>query len=704
MSDYNPFLPLTEAEQLKATELVFRWFAEKSIELNLPTEDNPSGNDIVDVVVLKEPTKKSVEEYERCQILPKRMATYTVWRAKTDIYYDFTILYCLNDINNSTIVDVQNIKRGRPAYTCADNNYVVTLLLNDRKFKAGLAKRGIYENDYVNLYFDVAIDGLLDNVNECLDCEKESTTKVLKTTKPRPHVFYAAVYWNDGQIATTSAYVQPIEGLWAFVDRRSNTVIEVVDTGKVTPIQKGNLVYTRPDSVQLKPLVITQPDGPSFTVVNNVVSWGLFKVGFGMRADTGLTLYDCKANDRTSLDPNKITSTWRNYFSRGGIAEILTLYGKPEPNKVFKNFCDFREYPMRDFVISLTPGIQVPSHASLYPAYFTYPDGSVGEVPDAIAIFETDDGSLYSHVNYPCGLDVSTIGSRKRTLHIMAVNTVGNYDFIQDYQFTGDGNHECVVSASGILECSGTTYKKQPEDVELYGNLINSFVNASNHSHRVCFRYNMKVDGPNNRIKETSYVRLNPSKDNPCGNAQVHEETLIRREKDSGRFIDSSIGGSFEVCNHYSKNELGQHRALNITFTPMPRHLVNKHERIGKRAELNQKDLYVTKYREGELSAMGDFPVERGHDQGLRKYLENDESVVDTDNVIWAMTGFGHSPTCEQAPVMNNESVMFKMAPHGFYNCNPALYLVPIVSTGEVTSKSTVVRRNKIRRTCVGCK
>src|SRR5436853_251658 len=85
------------------------------------------------------------------------------------------------------------------------------------------------------------------------------------------------------------------DGLVADVDPLNRTVDRVIDTGTVPiPEEPGN--FDNPDEVgpartSLRPIEITQPEGPSFTVdADRVVSWEGWRISVGFDAREGLVL------------------------------------------------------------------------------------------------------------------------------------------------------------------------------------------------------------------------------------------------------------------------------------------------------------------------------------------------------------------------------------------------------------------------------
>src|SRR6478609_7560544 len=91
-----------------------------------------------------------------------------------------------------------------------------------------------------------------------------------------------------------NGYARPIEGLIVHFDLGRNEVIDVVDHGVVTmPTQPARYFAAdnEPLRTDLKPIAITQPDGPSFTVDGNLVRWQKWSLRLGFDPYEGLVLH-----------------------------------------------------------------------------------------------------------------------------------------------------------------------------------------------------------------------------------------------------------------------------------------------------------------------------------------------------------------------------------------------------------------------------
>ncbi|MFE2771963.1 hypothetical protein [Microbacterium resistens] len=87
----------------------------------------------------------------------------------------------------------------------------------------------------------------------------------------------------------TMPWAHPIDGLVAYVDLGARVVLDVIDTGAV-PIPQETADYHLPgtfgpERTTQKPIVIQQPEGPSFSFDGDVITWEKWtvRVGYDMR-------------------------------------------------------------------------------------------------------------------------------------------------------------------------------------------------------------------------------------------------------------------------------------------------------------------------------------------------------------------------------------------------------------------------------------
>jgi len=75
-----------------------------------------------------------------------------------------------------------------------------------------------------------------------------------------------------------------------------------------------------PQRTGLKALDITQPDGPSFTVEGNLVTWQKWRLRVGFTPREGLVLRTVGWDDGEQV---------RSIMYRGAVSEMIVPYGDP---------------------------------------------------------------------------------------------------------------------------------------------------------------------------------------------------------------------------------------------------------------------------------------------------------------------------------------------------------------------------------------
>ncbi|WP_425364756.1 hypothetical protein [Escherichia coli] len=85
------------------------------------------------------------------------------------------------------------------------------------------------------------------------------------------------------------------------------------------------------------------------------------------------------------------------------------------------------------------------------------------------------------------------------------------------------------------------------------------------------------------------------------------------------------------------------------------------------------KQLWVTRYHPGERFPEGKYPNRSTHDTGLGQYSKDNESLDNTDAVVWMTTGTTHVARAEEWPIMPTEWVHTLLKPWNFFDETPTL-------------------------------
>ncbi|MFE7835098.1 primary-amine oxidase [Streptomyces sp. NPDC057474] len=458
-----------------------------------------------------------------------------------------------------------------------------------------------------------------------------------------------------------SPWAHPVDGLAAYVDLISREVVEIVDTGTVPiPETHGNFdeEHVGPPRTSLRPLEITQPEGPSFTVDGQVVSWEgwRFRVSFDPRE--GLVLHQVELRD---------ADEYRPVMYRASIAEMVVPYSDPSPTRFWQNYFDVGEYSFGRLVNSLELGCDCLGEIHYFDAVMADDDGLPITVTNAVCMHEEDYGVLWKHRDDAVGLAETR---RSRRLVISFFVTVGNYDYGFYWYLYLDGTIALEGKATGIVFTSAMR-----EDNVAHATEIAPGLGAPFHQHLFCARLDMTVDGTDNTVEEVEFARVPKGPGNPYGNAFTVATTPIERESTSGRLADANRARAWRITSASRRNAVGRPTAFKLIPTPSPTLLADDDASISKRAAFATKHLWVTRYDPAERYPAGDHPNQHAGGAGIPAFVAQDRELVGTDVVLWHTFGVSHAPRLEDWPVMPVDYVGFTLKPEGFFDRNPALDL-----------------------------
>jgi primary-amine oxidase len=459
------------------------------------------------------------------------------------------------------------------------------------------------------------------------------------------------------------AWAHPIDGLVAFVDVTEEVVVDIIDMGPVPiPEASGNFddpALTGPLRTTQKPIEITQPDGPSFTLDGNLLSWEKWQVRVTFDAREGVVLHQLGINDRDGLRP---------IIFRASIAEMVVPYADPSPIRDWQNYFDTGEYLIGQMANSLQLGCDCLGDITYLDAVVADQLGKPRTITNAICIHEEDYGILWKHRDDWAG---SANTRRQRRLVISFFTTLGNYDYGFYWYLYLDGTIELEAKATGIVFTSA--YPGPGRNENPYASEIAPGLGAPFHQHLFCARLHMQVDGEANTIVEKNTVRVPMGEGNPHGNAWTTSETPLRTEGEAQRVADRSIGRVWNIVNPNKLNAVGKPVAYSLHPEGNPLLLAADDSSIARRAAFATKHLWVTPFDESQRYPTGDYVNQHSGGAGLPAFTAGNRSVENTDVVVWHTLGLTHTPRLEDWPIMPVDYTGFKMKPDGFFDRNPTL-------------------------------
>jgi primary-amine oxidase len=450
-------------------------------------------------------------------------------------------------------------------------------------------------------------------------------------------------------------WAHPIDGVVAYVDLIEKVVVELIDH-KLMPIpdEEGNYDdpgYVGPERTTLKPIEITQPQGSSFSVDGDIVTWEgwRFRVGFDPRE--GLVLHQISLQSRPLI-------------YRASIAEMVVPYADPSPVRFWQNYFDAGEYLLGQQANSLVLGCDCLGEIHYFDAVLADGEGRPREVPNAICMHEEDFGVLWKHTDL---FTEAAETRRQRRLVVSFFATVGNYDYGFYWYLYLDGTIEMEVKATGVVFTSSYV------DGSEYATEIAPGLGAPYHQHLFSARLDMMIDGVTNAVDELDVRRVPVGEGNPYGNAFTRVATRLSRESQATRSADHAVGRVWRISNPASTNRLGQPVSYILRPEGLPALLADDSSSIARRAAFATRHLWVTRYAADERYPAGDQVNQHPGGGGLPQFVANDRPIDGEDIVLWHTFGATHFPRSEDWPVMPVDRCGFSLRPSGFFDRNPTL-------------------------------
>ncbi|POS79322.1 primary-amine oxidase [Diaporthe helianthi] len=435
---------------------------------------------------------------------------------------------------------------------------------------------------------------------------------------------------------------------------------------------------------RLKPIDITQPQGVSFRMSGNEISWAGLKMHIGFNYREGIVLSDVRIDDQAE-------GRERSLFNRISVVEMVVPYGNPDPPHHRKHAFDVGEYGTGLMTNSLKLGCDCKGVIHYMDAIMAVSSGEAAVLKNAICIHEEDNGLLYKHTDYRDG---TVISARDRKLIISQIITAANYEYCFYHTFTLDGTYKLEIKLTGMLN----TYCMHPtETAAPYGTEVAPSINAHNHQHIFSLRVDPEVDGPNNTVVQNDAVLSDDplgSAGNPHGNGFYCKKTPLRTSLEGAADYCHETGRSWDIINPNSINTVAKKPvAYKILNNNCPTILAKEGSPVWKRAGFARKALWVTPYRDYELFPAGDYVCQSSGQDGhpfnetVVDWAARDEPIENTDIVCYIQFGLTHFPRTEDFPIMPAEPVGVMIRASNFFKKNPALWVPPSIVAADKTSK-----------------
>jgi primary-amine oxidase len=635
--DRHPLEPLTETEVRHAVDLL----------RSLPTWTPQTR---VISVMLKEPPKSAVYAWPATPV-SQRCATAVLMDNGTNRASTVTL-----DLTANSVVRIQPAPEGAQPTLSADEQVECEQAVRaNKEFRAALEKRyGIQDASLVMV--DIWSAGYYGGEDH--DGGQRLT---------RPLCFLRSDPTDNG-------YAHPIEGIRPVVDLNLMRVVRIEEYGTwPIPPEPGNYSPDRVGPLRngVRPLVITQPDGPSFTLQDHRMSWQNWSFVIGFNAREGLTLHQVRYADG---------GRERSILYRASLTEMVVPYGDPRPTQARKNAFDVGEYGMGMCANSLQLGCDCLGDIAYLDAHLCDSRGRSLTIPNAICIHEEDYGILWKHTDRR--LQNRPEVRRSRRLVVSSISTVENYEYGFFWYFYQDGNIEFQVKLTGILSLGAA----HPGEQLPHGAMVAPQLYAPNHQHFFNMRLDFDLDGARNTIQQVDVVADPVDELNPFGNAFRAKATPLLTETQACANVNIETARSWRITNPTQKNRLGEPVAYKFTPGDNAVPFASPDAWWRKRARFVDHHVWVTPFDETENFAAGDFPNQSLADHGLSTWVKAGRPIENTDVVLWYTFGHTHIPRAEDYPVMPAAYTGFLLKPNGFFDRNPANDLPPSASKAAASN------------------
>lgn len=597
-------------------------------------------------LMLREPHKADVLKFKAGDAVAREISA-TVFDAESG-----KVEYVSIDIAAGRVVERREIDQaaeGTAPFLLEDVMQSGAIALEDAEVQKALAARGITEFERVRI---------LPLAGGRFGYTDESGIRISRV------VPYLAPTAEFGTLA--SFWGHPIEGLRIDIDLTHRKVLHVVDVGHYEiPTESGDIHgpgVLPPQRTGLKPIAITQPEGVSFTLEGNELSWQNWNFRIGYNAREGLTIHQVSYEDK---------GTKRPILYRASVAEMVVNYGDVSPTRGWINYFDAGEYQFGRFANSLKLGCDCLGEIVYKDVVFADDEGNPVVVPNGICIHEEDYGVLWKHSD-PFDHSHSEV-RRQRRLVVSCFLTAGNYDYGFYWHFYLDGKIELEVKANGLVVTAG--YREgDPHPAPLVApNLA-----GTAHQHLFSLRLDTAIDGVRNAVDEIEAVPVAMDRTQPIwGGAFERKITRLKTEGEAQRVTAGEKGRLWKISSSETKNRLGQAPSYVIHTTSTPLLLSDPDSTVAQRAKFATKSLWVTKYRRDENWPAGYLVNQSPGGTGLPQYAARNEGIDGEDIVVWHTFGLTHFPRSEDWPVMPVDYAKVALLPSGFFERNPTLDVPP---------------------------
>jgi primary-amine oxidase len=605
--------------------------------------------------LLHEPAKAEVMAWKPGKPMPRKVDVVLLTDGKS---YE-----ALVDLTANKIESYKELKNFQAPMTETEQHGFDDILKKDPRVVEALAKRGITDLRLVYCYVTPAgYVGLPEQV------------------EGKRIGWGGCTYMGNAKYA----YDREVPGIFFIVDMNDKKIARFSDYG-VLPLPPTTSIYDADGGPALpgtQPILVSQPNGPSFTIKDGEITWQNWKFRFRLDPRVGPVV-----NLVNYVDEGKL----RSVLYEGALSEMYVPYQDPDETWNSHVFLDAGEYFANEgsggIIKPLQAGVDCPAYATFFSGTFIHDNGTPYVRPQLACMFERVSGDpAWRHWEID---NYGIFGRPTRELVFRTVATVGNYDYLFDWRFEQDASITVGVGATGILEVKavpdqradgklspamqGTDTDGKPVE---FGQLIAPGLSAVDHDHFFSYRLDLDVDGTKNSLMVDKLVPFKLP-ETSLGRKWIWamKPEMVGKEGDAKFDVSLDHPAMFRFANEGVKNALGQNSSFEIMPGETGISLLPSSEWPQKRAGFSEHSLWVTPYDPNERYVSGVYVMGSRGDQGLTEWVKQNRNIMNTDIVAWYTVGFHHVPRPEDWPQMPIMWHTFSLRPFQFLTKNPTMDL-----------------------------
>ncbi|NWX14058.1 AOC3 oxidase, partial [Aegotheles bennettii] len=402
-----------------------------------------------------------------------------------------------------------------------------------------------------------------------------------------------------------------------------------------------------------------EPQGPRYSVRNNLVLFQGWSFAFGMSVSTGLRLFDIRhKGERVAYEIS--------------VQEALSVYGSNCPGGMSTRYMD-GSFGIGRYTSPLVRGVDCPYSATYVNTHSLSETMSPSERKASLCIFEQNLGSpLRRHYSNLQSLYYG--GLVNSALVVRSITTMSNHDYVWDFIFYQNGAIEGKVRATGYASSS-----LFHGDGLRYGNRVWEHTLGTIRTHSINYKVDLDVGGVKNSLVAHDMAF-------EMTRAPWSPEQQIERPRLTKKALDTEDQAAFRLQSKLpryiyfaanSKNKWGHQRGYRIQITSFAGDHVPETSSMERAISWARYQLAVTRRKEEEPTSTSIYNQNDPWTPTVAfADFINNETITNEDLVAWITTGFLHIPHSEDIPntVTVGNSVGFLLRPYNYYDLDPSIY------------------------------